>query len=291
MQLCAQGTSVLLAWLAALAATAAAPAAGAAPGSRSCLAPTGADDSARLQAELERCAGAGLRCVVELCAGVFETGILRVRDFRGTLRGAGSRATVLHARPDLPVNPRVGFFRDDPMSPATDPWPYLLQLVEGRARVQDLGILIPDPPGPSRPTTGWTLLEGFDPLYELRGAILLTGRGRVDFELRRVRVEAERDELSELETTALNGIELAGLLFDPSAPEPFPVFPLRGSLRLTDSELLGLVSGTPIGELAEASVLVARNRYRAAVAVDIIDLHRSQVAILSNRGQQNERRA
>ena len=111
----------------------------------------------RPQSALEGCSRATTAdCNVALCAGVFQTGILRVSDFRGTLRGAGPRATILRALPDLPVNPAsAGFFRDDPFDPDTDPWPYLLQFMEGRATIRDVGIQIPDPPDPSRPTSGW----------------------------------------------------------------------------------------------------------------------------------------
>jgi len=268
-----------LPWVAVLA-VAGAPAAASAD-SPSCLSPGGDDDTAALQAELDRCAGARGPCTVILCAGTFETGILRVRDFRGTLRGAGARATVLRAQPDLEVNanPR-GFFRDEPFGDL--PWPYLLQFVEGRASIRDLGILVPAPPAGSRPTTGWTIFDS-EPIYELRGALLLTGRDPVDFDVERVRVVAGRDPASELETTTFNGVEFGGLLVDATAEEPFPVFPARGSFELRDSVILGVLNGAPIGEMARAKVRVERNRFRSTVAVDLIDADRSQVAIASNR--------
>jgi hypothetical protein len=80
-------------------------------------------------------------------------------------------------------------------------------------------------------------------------------------------------------------VEFAGLLFDPAGLEPFPVFPARGTFRLADSELVGVAGGSLMSELAQASVVVARNRYRSGVAIDIIDAHRSQIAVLSNRWQ------
>ena len=251
------------------------------PASPSCLAPSSGDDTAALQAALEDCSGARGSCTVSLCAGVFDTGILRVRNFRGTLRGAGVRATILRAQPDLVVSAnRQDFFRDEPFG--SDAWPYLLQFVEGRAAIRDFGILVPTPPAGSRPTTGWTIF-GSEPIYELRGALLLTGRDPVDFEVSHVRVRAEPDPASELETTAFHGVEFGGLLYDAAAAEPFPVFPARGSFELTDSEILGVLNGAPVGEIARASVRVAHNRFRSNVAVDLIDADRSQVAIVSNR--------
>jgi hypothetical protein len=269
--------AAFLPWLAALAVAGAPAIAAARDGS--CLAPSGDDDTAALQAELDRCAGARGPCTVTLCAGTFRTGILRVQDFRGTLRGAGEHATTL--KPDLEVsaNPQ-DFFRDEPFGSL--PWPYLLQFVEGRAAIRDLGILVPAPPAGSRPTTGWTIFAS-EPIYELRGALLLTGRDPVDFDVSRVRVMAERDPGSDLETTAFSGVEFGGLLYDAAGEEPFPVFPARGRFELSDSEILGVLNGAPVGEIAQASVRVAHNRFRSNVAVDLIDADRSQVAILSNR--------
>jgi parallel beta-helix repeat protein len=246
-----------------------------------CLPPSGGDDTAALQAALERCSGARGACTVELCAGVFDTGILRVRNFRGTLRGAGPRATILRARPDLVVSATPVFFREDPFS--QDPWPYLLQFVEGKATIRDLGILIPAPPEGSRPTTGWTLFEDVDLTFELRGALLLTGRDPVDFEVSRVRVRAARDLASDLETTAFHGVEFGGLLHNPADPGGFPVLPARGRLQVTDSVFAGVLIGTPLTEVAAANLLVARNRYRAAIAVEVIDAGRSEVVVASNR--------
>ena len=128
---------------------------------------------------------------MNLCKGVFPTGILRVKDFRGTLRGAGPDKTVLRALPDLPTTKtEVDFYRGDPFSDATDPWPYLLQFVEGKARILDLAIEIPAPSPGSKPTNGWNWF-GFE-FTALKGGLLLTGRDPVDFTVRHVRVEAGR---------------------------------------------------------------------------------------------------
>jgi hypothetical protein len=246
---------------------------------RACLGPSGGDDTAVLQAALDRCSGARRRCTVSLCAGTFQTGILRVRDFRGTLQGRGPQRTVLRALPDLQVSDGFpDFFREDPF---TEAWPYLVQFVDGRAQVEDLGILVPVPPPDSEPTTGWYLL-GEGPFLELRGALLFTGSRPVDFEVRNVRVEAE-DPGNDLGTTAFHGVELGGLLYDADDIGDFPVFPVRGRLQVGDSEFDGVLVGTPLTELTQANVLVARNRYRSTIAVEVIDADRSQITIRANR--------
>ncbi len=246
-----------------------------------CLAASGGDDTAPLQEALEACSGAKHHCTVTLCEGVFHTGILRVRDFRGTLRGAGADRTVLRALPELHVSedPR-DFFRVDPFEPG-QAWPYLVQFVGGEGRVEDLGILVPAPPTGSNPTTGWYLLDD-GPIYELRGGILVTGRDDVEFEVSDVRVAAENPG-TELGTTVFNGAEDGGLLFNPDDASDFPVFPTRGRFEVERSTFDNVLTGTSLAELAAARVLVARNWYRSTVAVEVIDADRSGIAVVDNR--------
>jgi hypothetical protein len=272
----------LLPWLVGVALlSGVAPAAAQGRHHHACLAPSGEDDTAALQAALDRCSGAGRRCTVSLCGGTFQTGILRVRDFRGTLRGRGPERTVLRALPDLHVSEDLrDFFREDPFHP-TQAWPYLVQFIEGRARVENLRILIPAPPAGSEPTTGWYLL-GEGPFFELRGALLATGRTPVDFEVSDVRIVAE-DPGSDLGTTTFHGVELGGLLHNPDDSGDFPVFPARGRFHVTDSTFDGVLVGTPVAELAAANVIVARNRYHSTIAVEVIDADQSEIAISANR--------
>ena len=249
---------------------------------RACLAPGGGgDDTAALQQALDACSGSKRPCAVTLCEGVFPTGILRVRDFRGTLRGAGRERTTLRALPDLEVSRDPdNFFRVDPFEPG-QPWPYLLQFIEGEGRVEDLGILVPNPPAGAEVTSGWHL-GGGDTIMELRGGLLVSGRGRVDFEVSDVKVEAE-DPGTELGTTVFSGVEFAGLLFNPADVSEFPVFPARGRFEVERSRLDGVLTGTSLAEIAEARVRVARNRYRSTIAVDVIDADRSSISVAGNR--------
>jgi hypothetical protein len=249
-----------------------------------CLAPNGTDDTEALQSALDRCAGATRGCVVSLCGGVFRTDPVRVGNFRGILRGAGRERTVIQARPALAVNYNpLGFWHDDPLDPSLEPWPFLLQFIEGRAEIRDLAIEIPSPKPDERPTLGWN--NGWSWSSELAGAILLTGRDRVRFDVKRVRVVARPDPHPEAAfgTTLLSGIHFQGLLYNPDDDSGYPVFPVRGRLRVSDSELVGMVSGTPLWELADARVTIARNRYDSILGMDILDATRSRVAISGNR--------
>lgn len=256
-------------------------------GRPSCLAPTGGDDTAALQAALDRCSHARGPCAVTLCAGTFETGILRVEGFRGTLSGEGARATVLRARPELAVNDNPdGYYYDDPFSPARDPWPYLLQFIGGKGRVRDLALEVPSPPtvappdGPLRPTTGWFFFGG--EIFELAGALLVTGPERADFEIEGVRIGAGPDSASALGTTLIAGVSFEGLLFNPGDPGPYPVLPLGGRFEVEESSFTGMNRAVSLGELASAEVAAARNRFRSPFAVNAVDISRTRLVVEAN---------
>lgn len=254
-------------------------------GRRACLAPNGVDDTVELQSALERCSGGSSRCTVRLCRGVFRTSPVRVGDFRGVLLGARRGRTVIQALPELQVNNNVPYWHDDPLDPGLDPWPYLLQFIGGRGEIRDLTIEIPTPPAGVRPTRGWHEMEveGADPTLELGGAILITGRDPVAFEVSRVRVVAGSDPESYLDTTLISGVSFRGLLFNPADPGTFPVHPVRGQFRLSESELTGMVSGTQLGELEGAEVEITRSDFQSLLAVDVLDGSRSRVSVNGNQ--------
>jgi hypothetical protein len=250
-------------------------------GRPSCLAPNGVDDTAELQSALDKCSGAASGCTVRLCRGVFRTTPLRVGDFRGVLRGDRRGRTVIQALPDLRVNDNPnGYWRDDPLNPGLDPWPFLIQLVGGRGEIRDLTVEVPTPPAGFRPTQGWIEVTGTS--YELAGALLLTGHDPVDFEVNRVRVIAGPDPESFLETTLISGISFRGLLFNPADPGDFPVHPVKGRCRLSESEMRGMVSGTQLGELEGAEIEIRRNAFESFLAVDVLDGSRSRVGVYGN---------
>jgi len=251
------------------------------PGRR-CLAPNGVDDTQPLQSALDRCSGAESWCAVTLCRGTFRTAPLRVGDFQGVLRGARRGSTVVQALPELQVNNNPsGYWQDDPLAPGLDPWPYLLQFIGGRGEIRDLTIEIPTPAAGTRPTQGWTEIYGVT--YEIAGAILLTGEDPVAFDVHDVRVVAGSDPESYLESTLLSGVSFRGLIHNPADPGGFPVHPVRGQFRFWDSEVTGTMSGTQLGELDGAEVVVARNDIEALLAVDMLDGSRSRVRVYRNQ--------
>jgi hypothetical protein len=266
-----------------------------------CLSPTGGDDTERLQSALDSCAGAkhgaaarhgaaakhgaGAKhgCEVRLCEGVFRTAPLRVGDFRGTLRGSGGQQTVIQALPDLAVNPNpFGYWRDDPLDPGVGPWPYLLQFIGGQGTIRDLTLEVPEPGPGSKPTTGWIEFSDVDfevVRYEMAGALLITGREPVSFEIQDVRVVGEGEDL---DLSLLAGVSVRGLILNPADASEFPVYPLPGRVSLKHNELAGMITAVSLGELDDAEILIARNRLQAYVAVDLLDASRSRVRVLKN---------
>ena len=98
-----------------------------------------------------------------------------------------------------------------------------------------------------------------------------------------MRIEAE-DPGSDLGTTTFHGVELGGLLPQPRRPWGLPGLPGAGSTSsVTDSTFDGVLVGTPLAELAAAKVVIARNRYRSTIAVEVIDADRSEIGVLANR--------
>jgi hypothetical protein len=173
-----------------------------------------------------------------------------------------------------------GYWQDDPLNPGLDPWPFLIQFVGGRGEIRDLTIEVPTPPAGMRPTQGWVEITGTS--YELAGAVLITGQEPVDFEVSRVRVVAGADPEGSLETTLISGISFRGLLFNPADPGDFPVHPVRGRYRLSESDMRGMVSGTQLGELESAEIEITRNAFESFLAVDVLDGSRSRVSVDGN---------
>ena len=249
---------------------------------RRCLAPSGGNDTTRLQAALDRCSGAQAWCEVRLCRGTFHTEPLRVGDFRGRLRGSWRGGTVIQALPEAPVNGNPdGYWLDDPLDPGLDPWPYILQFIGGRGEVRDLTLEVPTPPEGQHPTQGWTELYGVT--KEMAGAILITGQDPVSFDVHDVRVVAGSYADGFLDSTLLSGVSFRGLIHNPADPGGFPVFPVRGRYRIWDSEVTRTLCGTQLGELDKAEVVIAENDFESLVAVDVLDGSRSRVSVYRNR--------
>lgn len=259
---------------------------GAEAGHHRCLQPNRVDDTAALEAALERCSGARRPCVVSLCKGLFRIAPVRVADFRGELKGAGRKRTIIQALPELEVvndpDEPSDYFRDDPFG---TPWPYLLQFFGGEGEIHDLTVKVPTPAKGQRPTLGWF----GSTIFELDGAILITtgvngaeAEKPVDFDVERVRIVAGRDPLSVFGTTLLNGIFFQGRVFNPADEGSYPVYPVRGEFSLSNSQFRGMLSGSPVAETDGARVSIRGNLYHSGFALHVQDGSHSRLWIVEN---------
>jgi len=108
--------------------------------------PTG-NDTAVIQAALNKCIGAGPNCTVQLGPWTYHTSQLYTADFVGTFRGMGMGVTTLASLPSLTVNwydPGLG--TPECIPGATGPggnacaWPVYVTFLDGTVEVSDLTI-------------------------------------------------------------------------------------------------------------------------------------------------------
>ncbi len=105
------------------------------------VAATGGDDTANLQCALDQAVALGAGASLQLQAGEYRTAQLVATDLRGTIRGAGSRVTVVR-NPDgtMPMLDPHGWYLAPPS--AANTYPALLTLHDGDVLLTDLAIRI-----------------------------------------------------------------------------------------------------------------------------------------------------
>ena len=202
--------------------------------------PNGTDDTAALQAALDRCVSHGPGCTVQLAAGTYRTRQLVVYEFRGTFKGRGRDATVIEALPGLRVDSWIE--ESDTYWPpsATDhPWPSLILFVDGDIRVSDLAVRIPHVPAtePYYLGPGWQLAALID-------AIRFMGERRTDATVERVAIEGREDpsDMGFWGFNVANAITYAGELPTGSGIA-FDYYPIGGRLSVRSSRFESVLSG------------------------------------------------
>jgi len=109
--------------------------------------PTGGDDTANIQAALNKCVGATGTCTVQLVKGTYYISQIAVVGFEGSFVGAGQGQTILQALPNLPspnpaYNTPTAFFWSHPPS-LSNPWPVLVTFLNGTIHLT--GFTMTDP--------------------------------------------------------------------------------------------------------------------------------------------------
>ena len=105
------------------------------------LNPSGGDDTQLLQDALRECANVPSPCNLRLGAGVFQTDVLLVEGFNGSITGHGQGRTILRALPELRSGERP--FDDEPTLEA--PYPVLLHFYgNSHVSISKLTIEVPE---------------------------------------------------------------------------------------------------------------------------------------------------
>lgn len=217
-------------------------------------APGGVDDTARLQAALDRCVALGGPCTVQLGAGTYRTRQLVSYGFHGTFRGAGRSRTVVEALPDLPV------FQQDPMvegaclPDTTDcPWPSLVIFVDGQVTLSDLSFQVPSVPA----TTGWAWGTA------LQDIVRVMAHERASLTVERVVFEGRVDpDPSGAGYNTLNGVILAGEL--PRSRTPLDYHTMSGSLTVRACSFRHMYDGPGMSGFVQDGAIVIGGSARGA---------------------------
>lgn len=240
-------------------------------GSRFTVLPTGTDDSANLQCAFDAAVDAGPGSEVRLLAGAYHTGQIVVNEFHGSFYGAGADKTEVFNLPNLPVG--SGDWNFSPPS-AENPWPDLFAFLGGDFAISELALRITG----DEPTQEWWIF-GSGPFYELACAVLITGT-EAHVDISDVLVEGEVKEGSIFGYNLGNGIYFTGVSEWLGQPAP----PISGSFTVHQSTFRTHVWGSPLYNVANASVVVSHNDYEGlSIAMDGTDLVNTNIEFSHNR--------
>jgi hypothetical protein len=210
--------------------------------------PNGVNDTANLQCAFDAAVAAGPGSSARLVEGTYHTAQIVVTGFYGQFSGAGVEKTLVLPLVDLFVTPV-----DFPLQPpSTDnPWPVLFFFIDGDYSISNIAFRVEG----EKPTQGWFVGE-FGPIYELACMIAVAGT-EAHADISQVSIEGERVEDSVYGYNLINGIYIEGVLEWLGPPTP----PLAGTFHVTDSTFRTIGSGTPITNVANATILISHNEY------------------------------
>jgi len=214
--------------------------------------PTGGDDTAILQAALDRCVGHQDSCKVHLSPGRYRTRQLVAYDFRGTFEGAGQDRTVIEPVGTLRVCPTLCSKNPDT---TTNLWPDLMIFVDGNVRLSDISIQIKKVPATTDYFLGNALISAVRMMTSEFGTMTAT--------VERVSIEGAHDESSFFRGFGLlNGIIAAGELLKPGADPngdydiKRDTFPLKGSFRFSSNTFKTCFSAIDMNRLFDGRLVV-----------------------------------
>ena len=167
--------------------------------------PSGTDDTANIQAALDKCVAYGKDCTVQLAAGTYFTRQLVAYNFRGTFMGRGKDKTTIEALPYLPAN--IDWLQPCQPNTTTCLWPTLMIFVDGDINISDLSVHMTATDGTATSPPG-----------QIETAIRLMGQySTTNVHIDRIEMEGRPDSTSGSGFNVGNGIMYTGELSGSSA--------------------------------------------------------------------------
>jgi hypothetical protein len=244
--------------------------------------PSGGDDTDNLQRAFDQATRAGHEAMVSLVAGTYVTRQIVIRDFRGSLRGAGAGATIV-TNPEEPMPvARTGWHLAEP-SPER-PWPMFFTALHSTITVSDLTFRIRG----ASPLEGWTGAtecdtEGSLPCVHDLAAVFFVGpdwsrpeRNEGSATFRRVAIEGERNRTlwpnvggSYFGYNTISGIYAFGR-------------PLSGTVRLVSSSVRSVYDAVQVAALSGSRVSIEENLFEDVGGATFGDLDMSSLDFAEN---------
>ena len=172
--------------------------------------PSGTDDTANIQAALDKCVAYGKDCTVQLAAGTYLTRQLVAYQFHGTFTGMGKNTTTIEALPYLSVT--LEWLQPCQPNSTTCLWPTLIIFVDGDINISDLSVHMSATDGTAtapQPGSGATQID--------TGIRLMGQYSTTNVHIDRIEEQGRPDTTSGFGFNVNNGIMYTGELSGSSA--------------------------------------------------------------------------
>lgn len=246
------------------------------------LEPNGTDDTAQLQAALQRCEGVTQPCEIRLGAGVFHTDVLLAKRFNGSIQGDGTRRTVIKPIEYRPLRSIPIVFVDEPTR--EQPYPIFVHFADGgRVKLADLTIEVPSGTRimPFQLAENGSLSEPTD--NALLAAVMVDGAAnRAELSISNVRIVGGVVPEAPMGSSLFNALRFEGQIRDDAGSDVTRKLQ-GGKLVAYRSQFLGAGLGVAIRDANNVDALVVESRFDTrSFGIWYTDLGRSRVSFVGN---------
>ena len=258
--------------------------------------PNGHNDTANIQAALNKCTTGGPPCTVQLEKGTYYVAQIAVYGFEGSFVGMGQGVTIIQALPNLPPpapkynTAKSPFWAGLPGS--SNPWPDLFTFVGGSFSIS--GMTITDPYTAPISSPGWLFPPTDTFSTALDGLIGISGGEYLPSGQQPPQASATMDHVTMIGasgdaegTNMWNGIIYGGWFLPPGYTNPMSqAILLSGTFSVTNSIFNTMESGPWIRSLDGATVTVCYNTAinDPGITYGFYDAYNSKLTFCGNRG-------